>query len=70
MAEITYQMVLSTFQTARVRGGYREFLPHNKIPTLLYCGDKDSYYESAKECAEIIPNSSLRARAYDLKKRL
>ena len=39
--------------------GYREFLPYNKIPTLLYCGDKDSYYESAKECAEIMPNSSL-----------
>jgi pimeloyl-ACP methyl ester carboxylesterase len=39
--------------------GYREFLPKNHIPTLLYCGDKDSYYESAVECAEIMRNSKL-----------
>ena len=39
--------------------GYREFLPKNHIPTLLYCGDKDSYYESAKECAAIMPTSTL-----------
>jgi len=39
--------------------GYEEFLPKNRIPTLLYCGDKDYYYPSAKRCTEIMPNSEL-----------
>ena len=39
--------------------GYSEFLPNNMIPTLLYCGEKDQYYESAKECSEIMPHSTL-----------
>jgi pimeloyl-ACP methyl ester carboxylesterase len=39
--------------------GYEEFLPNNQIPTLLYCGDRDYYYPSAKRCSEIMPNSKL-----------
>ena len=38
--------------------GYREFLSNNVVPTLLYCGDKDSYYAGAKECAEFMPFST------------
>jgi pimeloyl-ACP methyl ester carboxylesterase len=37
--------------------GYEEFLPNVKAPTLLYCGDKDYYYPSARRCAEIMPNA-------------
>ena len=39
--------------------GYEEFLPKNRIPTLIYCGDLDYYYPSAKRCQEIMPNSQL-----------
>ena len=39
--------------------GYEEFLPRNRIPTLIYCGDMDYYYPSAKRCTEIMPNSEL-----------
>ena len=39
--------------------GYEEFLPKNRIPTLIYCGDMDYYYPSAERCEEIMPNSRL-----------
>jgi pimeloyl-ACP methyl ester carboxylesterase len=39
--------------------GYEEFLPKNQIPTLIYCGDMDYYYPSAKRCSEMMPESKL-----------
>lgn len=39
--------------------GYETFLPKNQVPTLIYCGDLDYYYPSAKRCVEIMPNSQL-----------
>jgi len=38
---------------------FEGFLPKNVITTLIYCGDKDYYYPSAKRCTEIMPNSKL-----------
>ncbi len=37
--------------------GLLEHLPNLHVPTLVYAGDEDSFYMSAKLCAEVIPDA-------------
>ena len=37
--------------------GFLENLPDVQVPTLVYAGEEDSYYTSAKLCAEIMPDA-------------
>ena len=52
------QALLACWEAAS-RTGYREFLPHNAVPCLLFVGTADSAHSHIKRCAGEMSNAQL-----------